>query len=195
MRQRGLTLVELMIGVFILILVLGAVMPSVIEWTRNLAIRNAGESLRGALDKARIEALRRNSPMGVWLVVDSNPVLTAACAGSSSGPSWVIAAQDPAGRCDAQPSLTDAPRLVDRWSAADGAAGVVMSTQGADGNAANRVLFTSMGQVAAGDDQLRQIDISHPAGGRVLRVVVEPGGSVRLCDPNASVGDPRRCEE
>lgn len=193
MRHQGLNLVELMVGLALLSMALMALMPTIADWSRNLAIRNAGESFRSALDRARIESLRRNSQIGVWLVQDSSKTLTAACAGSDTGPSWVIAALNPAGRCDAAPSLTDAPRLVDSWSAADGASGVVVSTADADGNPSRRVMFNSMGQVAAGSDQLRQIDFSHPDGGRALRILIEPGGSVRLCDPNAAAGDPRRC--
>lgn len=191
--QAGVTLIELVVAVAILAIAMGAAMPSISEWLRNLAVRNAGESIRAGVERARLEALRRNTPMTFWLVVDSAKLLSSACALSDTGPSWVVSGNDPGGRCDAAPSTTDEPRLVDKWSAADGAAGV--QVQGVDGGGASvsSATFNSLGQLV-GAGQIERIDITHSTPGtRALRVLVPPGGSVRLCDPNVAADDPRRC--
>lgn len=193
LRHRGLNLVELLVGLAILAMTLFAVVPGVVDWVRDLSVRNAAESMRSGLERARVEALRRNTQIGFWLVVDDNKALSSQCRNSDSGPSWVVAGADPGGRCDAEPSLTEAPRLVDRWSAAEGAAGVKVETLTVLGDPGDRVLFNSLGQVTAGDQQVQRIDISHPDGGRPLRLLIEGGGAVRLCDPAAGEKDPRRC--
>lgn len=192
-NEAGVSLIELVVALVILGFALGAAVPSIAEWMRNLSVRNAGESIRSGLERARLEALRRNTPVTFWLVSDSAKVLSSGCAVSSSGPSWVVSINDPSGQCEAQPSSTEAPLLVDKWSAADGASNV--QVEGLDGNgaAAPSATFNSLGQLV-GAGQIERVNVSHTAAGaRNLRVVVQPGGVVRLCDPNVAADDPRRC--
>lgn len=192
--QSGVTLIELLVALTILGVALAAVLPSVSDWLRGLAVRNAGESVRAGVEKARMEALRRNSPMAFWLVNDTSKTLSNGCVSSSSGPSWVVSVNSPEGKCDASPSTTDDPLLADKWSAADGSTGVVVQGVDANGTATDSVTFTSLGQVLAAGSQLARIDITHSTPGvRALRVLVLPGGSVRMCDPNVAADDPRKC--
>lgn len=195
MRQRrGFSLVELMVAVAILGFALAASLPVIVDWTRNLAIRNAAESLKGGIEKARQVALRRNADMTFWLVTDTGKVLGDTCVLSDAGPSWVIAKLDPEGRCDAAPSETVAPRIFEKWSAADGASSVVLVTADEGGAAVNRLSFNSLGQVNTAN-QLAQIDITHAKGGdiRPLRLLISRAGAVRLCDPAVPAGDTRAC--
>jgi type IV fimbrial biogenesis protein FimT len=194
MRQRGFSVVELMIAVAILMFALAVAMPSILDWSRNLAVRNAAESLKGGIEKARQVALRRNADMTFWLVVDSGKVLSDGCALSDTSPSWVIAKLDPAGRCGAAPSETAEPRIVEKWSAAEGATGVVLATLDEGGAVASQLRFNSLGQVSAAN-QLARIDITHEKGGdvRPLRLLISRAGGVRLCDPAVAAGDTRAC--
>lgn len=192
--SAGVTLIELIVGITILGIAMAAMLPEVGAWLRNLAVRNAGESMRAGVERARLEALRRNAPVTFWLVSDSAKVLSNGCSLSTSGPSWVISVSDPGGKCGAEPSMTDDPLLVDKWSAADGANGVQIQGFDAGGGAVSSVTFNSLGQVQGAGAQLERVEVSHStAGTRNLRVLVQTGGSVRMCDPNVAADDPRRC--
>lgn len=194
MRKRGFSVVELLIAVAILGFALAAAMPTILDWSRNLAIRNAGESLKGGVEKARQVALRRNADMSFWLVSDQAKVLSDACALSETGPSWVIAKLNPEGKCGATPSEVDDPRIVEKWSSAEGGTDVRLEAVDETGVAVNRLTFNSLGQVTM-PNQLTRIDITHTKGGdvRPLRLLISRGGSVRLCDPAVAAGDTRAC--
>ena len=67
-----------------------------------------------------------------------------------------------------------------------------------------RVTFDQFGRIVAtspvdGSSAIRQVDfdVSNGAGlgatRRALRVLVQTGGSVKMCDPLASSNDPRAC--
>ncbi|MFN4116269.1 MAG: GspH/FimT family pseudopilin [Inhella sp.] len=194
MRSRGFSIVELMIAVAILGFALAVSMPLIVDWTRNLAIRNAAESLKGGIEKARQLALRRNTDMSFWLVIDDAKALSNACALSVSGPSWVIAKLNPEGQCGVSPSETDAPRIAEKWSAADGSKEVKLETADEVGTASSQLTFNSLGQVNMAG-QLARIDITHAKGGdiRPLRLLISRAGAVRLCDPAVAAGDTRAC--
>lgn len=195
MRQtRGLTLIELLVALTILGFALVAVMPSVGEWMQNLAVRNAAESLKAGLERARQEALRRNVSMTFWLVSDSEKVLSSSCVRSQAGPSYVVSTMDPAGKCGEAPSATVEPRIVEKWSAMQGSPNVTLTTKTSGGAASDFVTFNSLGQ--PGPDQLATIEVEHvAASARKLRLTIEPGGSIRVCDPDPALvaSDPRRC--
>lgn len=194
LQQQGLTFIELVVVMAILAFTVAAMAPEVGSWMRNLSTRNAGESLRSGLERARMEALRRNTNVSFWLVNDSAKTLSSACILSSNGPSWVVSVSSPSGKCDATPSTTADPMLIDRWSAAEGAIGVQVAGQDLNAAATSSVTFNSLGQVLGTGSQLARIDVSHSTPGvRVLRLQIEAGGSIRLCDPNVDVTDPRKC--
>lgn len=193
--DRGLSLVELMVALAILGFALMAAMPSISGWLQDMAVRSSGEALKAGLERARIEALRRNATVGFWLVSDASKNLSNDCVLSNTGPSWVVSGGDPSAQCAMPVSAASAPRLVDRWSATQTARGATLQTLTAGGDTGNRVQFDNLGQVLFGDEQIRQIDIRHESGtGRALRLRIEPGGTVRLCEPAVvSAADPRRC--
>lgn len=193
--QRGLSIIELMVAVGILGLLMVTVTPTIGEWMRNLAVRNAGESMKAGLERARNEALRRNTPISFWLVSGGvETALDSGCALSSTGPSWVVAGADPSGACDAAASNTVLPLLVDRWAASDGARRISVSGTDAGGAGASQVQFNSLGQLTAAGNQLARIQLSHTGGDvRLLEIRIDTGGRVRLCDPAVGAGDPRAC--
>lgn len=193
-RRSGFSLIELMVALVIFGLGIMAVTPTIVDWMRNMAIRNAGEALKGGVEKARQAALKRNASMTFWLVKDDAKTLTDGCALSDAGPSWVVSKADPSGACSVAASETNAPRIVEKWSAAQGAEGVVLATQDEAGVAVSSVTFNSLGQITQAG-QLARIDMRHEAGGdtRPLRLLIDRGGSIRLCDPAVPAADTRSC--
>jgi len=193
--QSGVGLIEVVVALVIFGLVAFAVLPDVSLWIRGLAIRNTGDAIKAGLERARMEALRRNAPVSFWLVTQpGGGALNDSCAVSANGASWVISIQSPDGKCSAMPSVTADPLLVDKWAASEGGRSVVVTATDSNGAPAPQVIFNSLGQVASTVMPIATVEISHADGGaRNLRIVVDVGGAVRMCDPNAGAGDPRRC--
>jgi type IV fimbrial biogenesis protein FimT len=125
--QCGMSLIELMIGVALLAFLLFLGVPAFQNFLMNTKVRNAAENVQTGLQLARAEAVRRNVNVRFSLVSD----LTSACTVqngvmvlSPTPPSWVVSLDDPAGACNAAPSDTAAPRIIQKWNALEGAAGV-----------------------------------------------------------------------
>lgn len=189
-------MVEVAIVMVISAVMLAYAMPEMRDWMQNLKVRNAAESVKNGLELARMEALRRNSRVGFWLVSDSGSVPSNTCANASTSPAWVVAVDDPAGACGAAPSISDAPRLVQRSTALERASGLTVSALDAGGGAADRVVFNGLGQVQAiaGTASIQTVDVAGASGAtRRLRVVVESGGAIRMCDRDVASSDPRAC--
>ncbi len=213
---RGLTLIELMVTVAILVMLLVGVGPSMGAWMRNTQVRNVASSMLAGLNRARNEAMRRNVPIRFSLVSDST-VLSSGCALSSGGVSWVVSVRDPAGACEAAPvvligtsvdpdiiaaydaAVADAnnPLIVEANAGGVGGQNVVVAGKIADGSAgANTVTFNSFGRIIDAAP-IGFINISNNVAGgdfRRLRIEVGGGGTIRMCDLGVSVQtDPRYC--
>lgn len=195
--QRGVSLIEVIVVLVIFSALLATVMPEIRDWMQSLKVRNAAESIKNGLDVARMEALKRNSTVGFWLVADAGSKVPGnTCALASDSPAWVVSVSNPGGECGAAASLTAAPQLVQRSTALENAAGLSVSATDNAGGAANRVMFNGLGQVLtqAGIASIQFIDLQASSGStRRLRVVVEPGGAIRMCDRDVAAGDPRAC--
>lgn len=190
MRQRGFSLIELVVTLAVLGLLVALGMPSMSDWMRSVRIRNAAESAQNGLGKARMEAMRKNQVVTYWMVSDR----TSACALSSTAASWVVSLDDPSGHCADSASTTVAPRIVEAYGASDGAGDVVVTVNG--GTAATSVGFNGFGQVVSPTTSIATIDLTNAtAGSRALRVTVSPGGAIRMCDPSPTIpaGDSRKC--
>jgi len=194
LRHRGFTLVELMVTISIAAMLMFAVMPSVGGWMRDLRIRTAAESVQNGLERARMEALRTNEPVSLWLVSDAD---SDGCVLSAASSSWVVAVDTPAGAC-----VSSAASFVDKHEAGNNAAGVTVSavqtTSAMVAAGATRITFNGFGQIATpgGGTNVVQVvvDFTHAAqDARPLRVEVLSGGGIRMCDPNVPGGDTRRC--
>lgn len=196
-RQRGVTLVELAVVMVITGIMFAYVLPELRDWMRSLKVRTAGESMLNGLNVARMEALKRNRPVTFWLVKDASPVPTDACSRSSEGVQWVVSLNDPDGKCGAAMGKEDVePVVLGRSKAQEYSDKVTVSAVDASGTAVNRVAFNGLGQVqqVTGVTSIQTVDItSTETGARRLRVVVETGGAVRLCDRDVSSSDPRAC--
>ena len=192
--QRGVTLIELMIGLAIVALVLFVAVPSFGIFLQNSQIRNAAGSAVNGLELARNEAIRRNAPVRFQFVSD----LTASCTLSTTSLAWVVSQADPSGACDTAPSDTAAPQIIQSRSATEGTKNAAVSVTGG-----STVTFTGLGRAQAGG--ITQIDFSNSTGTcqhidpingkmRCLRIMVSTGGQARMCDPKVTAADdPRKC--
>jgi type IV fimbrial biogenesis protein FimT len=195
--QKGMTLIELMVGLAVVAILFSLAAPSFSTWIQNTHIRTAAEAVQNGLLLTRAEAVRRNAPVRFQLT----DTLDNSCALSTSGTNYVISQDDPSGACAspiADPSDPNpaAPRIIQTRSGAEGSKNALVSAP------QSTVIFNGLGRVTpvpAGDINF---SISNPVGGncvsqggqmRCLRINTTPGGLVRMCDPMFPSTDPQGC--
>lgn len=167
--QRGVTLIELIIGIAVLSIVLVLGVPSYSEWIQNSRLRNTAEAILNGLQLARAEAVARNTSVrfsrgagGAWTVCLNTVSATAGCTGTT------IQSKTAAEGSSRAVTLASNPNIVD-----------------VDFDALGRGTTISI------DIDLDTAVMSADRS-RNLRVVVS-GGSVRMCDPNVTAPDSRAC--
>lgn len=197
--QRGVTLIELMIGIAIVSILMTLAIPAFNTFMRNTKIKNAAETTLQGLNLARAEAVRRNASIRFQFVSD----LTGGCALSSSSLAWVVSVSDPTGACDSAPGGGTGPQIVQAKSATEGTENVTVATTGG-----SSVTFNGLGRISGA--AITQIDFANPSGGacvhvdaingtmRCMRILVSTGGSLKICDPKVPLytpqQDPRECQ-
>ena len=198
--QLGFNLVEISIALAVLAILVALAAPSFGEWLQNQQTRAATEATLNGLQIARAEAVRRNGQVRFQFVTN----LTSGCDLSATNLNWVVSVGTPKNACD-QPIDVVAPAVpgpvIQSRSAQEVSPNaIVLVTPG--GAPPSYVTFNSLGGVvspnADGTAPITTIDICNPAitgaNTRPLRVVVSPGGSIRMCDPKvADVADARAC--
>jgi type IV fimbrial biogenesis protein FimT len=194
---RGMTLVELVVVMALLVMMLMAAMPSVSTWIRNTQIRNVATGIQNGLQRARAEAMRRNTNVRFSLVSLTDPaVMDDSCALSESGVSWVVSLDSPEGKCSTAVSDSTAPRILDKQAAGSGGKQVKANADDAAGADATNIVFNGFGRAATATG-IAAITIDNMTSGddyRVLRIVVGTGGTIRMCEPKiTSSSDPRAC--
>lgn len=197
-RPRGFSMVEVLAVVAVLSLMLAALAPSVMEWIRAARIRNAAEAVYSGLQKARIEAIKRNIPVTFWLVSapEAGGPPDKNCEVRADSASWVVSLESPEGSCHLAPSTSIVPKIVATHGAGAVSSGVSVSGLGSDGKtAAMAVTFNGTGQTTMDAAALRRVDFDHgAASARKYSVQISPAGDVRLCDRVVTeTSDPRRC--
>jgi type IV fimbrial biogenesis protein FimT len=170
--SRGFSILEMMVVVVVIGVLLAVAVPSFQTYLQNLQIRSAAEAIVAGLQIAKNEAIRRN--VNVQLAMDT-------------GTTWRI-------------TLVSDGSLLQVRDSSEGSSNVT-STLLPDG--AFAVTFNGMGRIvlpvnADGSLALTQIDLDNPAiplatDKRLLRIVIPPGGAVRMCDKQVAAPDPRAC--
>lgn len=189
--SRGVTLIELMVGLTIMAFLLLSGAPSLTEWIRNSQIRSAAESIMTGLHHARTEAVKRNGSARFQLTSS----LENDCALSNSGRNWVVnltASTTPEGNCANATSDTVAPQMVQKSVASTSTGITVAASQSV-------VSFNGLGQQTPATNPATTIgtvtiDVTSSSGAclgtdgsgsyRCLRIVVSPAGQARMCDPS-----------
>lgn len=197
-NQRGVSMIELLIGLTIIGILAAIGVPALSSWLQNGQIRVAAESIQNGLQLARAEAVHRNSRVRFQLTTTTDNT----CALSTANSNWVISLDDPTdpaisvGLCASTPSDTVAPRIIQKRPGTEGSRNaVVAATQ-------STFTFNGLGRLTGAADT---IAISNPTGGacatiaapngpmRCLNVVVTTGGQVRMCNPAKASTDPQGC--
>jgi type IV fimbrial biogenesis protein FimT len=194
-----MTMIELMVGITIVAILFALTAPSFSTWIQNTHIRTGAEALQNGLMLARAEAVRRNTTVRFQLT----STLDNSCALSTTGTNWVVSQDDPTGACASaipDPSNTSppAPRLIQVRAGAEGSRNALVAAD------QSTVVYNGLGRVTPVPAGNVNINITNPIGGacladttpgpmRCLRVVVSPGGQVRMCDPMFASPDPRGC--
>lgn len=190
MKQRGFTLIEVVIVVALVIFLLAASLPSASAWIRNARIRTAAESISVGLQQARNEAVRRNQQISFFLVSDAATSMSDDCVLSAASSGWVVAQTSPAGKCASERDSFIALR-----PPGDTAQSLTVSAQDSAAAAATTVTFNGYGQVSnVLPVACIRVSSSADASARALNIAISGGGQVRMCDPAVTdANDPRKC--
>lgn len=212
--ERGVTLVELMIGLAVLALLMMSGAPAFSDWIRNTRIRSATESILSGIQYARSEAVRRNTAVRFQLT----DTLDNACKLSSAGRNWVVNAErseDPKGKCDTAMVGSDsqkghdhrqypAPYILQKAALVAGSTMVTVEMKHEAAVTEPVVVFNGLGQQTSlngVDPDKVVIKITSPQvqcatstatanansadTARCLHVVLRRDGQAFICDPTA----------
>ena len=155
-RMRGLSLVELVVSMAILVILMGAAVPALGDWLFATRARSTAETLREGLILARMEAVRRNTTVVFRLT-------------PGGGRMWSVGCDNTA--CN---SVLQSAPLAE-------AGQLVLSGTNASGGLATQVNFSGLGNLTDSHG-LRHISISNKDGELVRQLHVLAGGTVRICD-------------
>jgi len=177
-RQRGVTIIELVIGLVVVSVLLALGIPSFKSWMINSQIRNASEAVLNGIQLARANAIQQNRLIVFDLSNGATPV------------NW---------RVYLEGNKVSGPDI-QTWSADEGAKNTVLTAAAGSGTV---VTFNGLGQRVANNDgsaMLTQIGVTSSASSaaeiRSLNVVIGASGSIKMCDPDPVLvahSDPRAC--
>lgn len=193
-RQKGFTLVELMIGLVILAILLSTGLPAFSLWIQNTQTRTGAESVLNGLQLARTEAVTRNA----------NVRFTLSDAGGTLD--WSVGCVTAVGDINLD-GVPDCPATIQSRSGAEGSrnarVGISTAAPGAYGTAIASgtglpagVTFTFLGRVANVGADITRIDVTNATTTAARRMVITigTGGTIRMCDPAVSLAsNPQGC--
>lgn len=196
--ERGVSLIELMIGLALLAFVLMIGVPAFGTFLQNQKLREAATTTFAEAMYARAEAVRLNA--NVQLVfTDVEPDITnfTDATASTSGRNLLVRGNvyNPAtGQLN--------QKILDVKLQREGSGQTDVSATGVElASTTGLIEFTPLGGTTLAADET--IQITNPAGGecrsaggtmRCLNVVITRGGQIRLCDPAVTTaGDTRAC--
>lgn len=166
--QKGVTLIELMIGIAIMAILLAVGLPGFKVWMLNTQIRTATESMQNGLQLARAEAVRRNEQVNFIL---------------GTGTSWTVS--------------TVAGTAIQSRPSSEGSVNVTVTVTPAGATTATFNALGRLANPTTAPTQI-DLDVPTtilPANvSRELRINITSGGQIRTCDPIfTATDDPRKC--
>jgi type IV fimbrial biogenesis protein FimT len=165
-KSAGFSIVELMIAVVIMAILMALALPSFRTWMQNIQIRNAGGAITNGMQKARGEAVARNTNVSFVLGTDS---------------SWTVSVVNPASIIESRPS-------------AETSGNVTVSVLPAGATTVTFNNFGVLVANGDGSASITLIDLTAAGASRDMRVTIGVGGNARMCDPSLTTGSsPSAC--
>ena len=193
MRQRGFSIIEILIAIGIVAMLMLFAAPSAATWIQNTRLRSAAESVVSCLTSARLEAIKRNTIVSCQL---TDPASSA----------WSVCLYDPVNNiCQAAAGSV----LTSRAASEDnGITGLGVDTTlsasttalAVGNNMPGAATFDSFGRLAStAPNNVMRVDIRNPQlaanDERRLVVYINLGGQIHMCDPKLSLAtNPMGCQ-
>jgi type IV fimbrial biogenesis protein FimT len=176
--ERGLTLIEMMVTVTVLVIILLFSAPLFTTWNANTRIRSAAEGLQNGVRLAQSAALSNNGSVTLRLTNDPKP--TKDSDKDSEGMNWVL--------------LNSAGDVV-QVKGGESLTNVTMTAEAPD-DFNGEIVFRNLGQNELPATAVFAFTATG-AGSDVkpLKVIVTPGSRVRMCDSSRAAGDPQACDQ
>ena len=195
---QGFTLIELMVTITLIAILVMLAVPAFSTWIHNTKVRTIAESLQNGVRMAQSEALRRNQQVVMSFTNDTNPNLNPTAV--VGGKNWSI-------QTVPSPYVNNnAAEFLGAGILAGVASGVGITGPSAAicFNANGRLLTqqnnTSSATATATTNCAATgavtFNVSQANSDRPLKVVVQLGGQVRMCDPGLpalSTTSPQGC--
>jgi len=173
----GFTIIELIVTVTLVAILVGLSAPSFTAWIKNSQVRTVAEALQNGIKTAQAEAVRRNRQV-VMSFTNATPALNATAV--ANGKNWSL---------QTVPSLGDATGEFLQGGALADVASAVVITSGT-----SAICFNSNGRLALNTASgvpgasctaaTTTFDVTQANADRNLRVIVQLGGQLRMCDPH-----------
>ena len=176
-RSSGFNLIELMVTLTLLGILVALGLPSFTAWIRNQQIRSVTESLQVGLRMAQTESIRRNRTV-VLSFTNAAPALGAAAV--AGGKNWSL---------ETVPQFGEAAgEYITGGALSDVASGVAIDAT----PAAAAICFNSNGRVITNSGKgcaaaNLVFDVTQANADRPLRLILQVGGQLRMCDPHRPV--------
>ncbi|MBA3032646.1 MAG: GspH/FimT family pseudopilin [Gammaproteobacteria bacterium] len=165
-RASGFTLIELMISIIVLGVLLTIAMPSFRAWMLNIQIRNASESILTGIQRARAEAVGRNTSVTFVMAANST---------------WTVNVNNP-------------PSVIETRLSSEGSEMVTRTIIPASATTLTFSNLGIVVPNSDGSNSLQQIDFTANGANQNMRIVIGAGGSAKMCDPHLPTGSsPRAC--
>ena len=213
--ERGVSLIELVIGMAILGLFVTQALPSFNAFMINQRIRSAAEAMASMLQRARVEAIQRNQEVEFItfdrLINATDNTYAQAITAVAGGDHWALRTTNSSGNYFAIASRSSAESSPESASVRNSNMDINNVRQSSTliraTSTVSSVTFNALGAASnigstANFEFIRYNPNNQPAyqcaqnSGpiRCLRVTVSSAGQVRLCDPAvAASADTRKC--
>lgn len=195
-RQRGVTMMEVMVSIAVVAIIAAIGIPSLSTWLQNTQVSATADSVMTGLQLARGEAVRGNvrtrfqlddaGGRASWNVVtDSLPAQ-----GTFPAANLVQTAGAQSSGSNARLGVSTATPAATSCCTTAIAAGTGMGTNPLPG-----VVFSAFGQVVsdATVTTVSRIDVTNPSATRRLVIIVTSSGTAKLCDPSLPSSNSRGC--